>query len=60
MEERRICSGKKRAFHNIDNKTNQVSKSRTTKMIVDFCPEDSVSIKSFAIKEKQDLYLEKW
>ena len=57
MEERRICSGKIRAFHNIDNKTDQVS--RTTKMIVDFCPEDSVSIKYFAIKEEQDLYLEK-
>ena len=36
-------------------KIDHVSKSRTTKMIVDFCAEESVSIKSFAVKEKQEV-----
>ena len=55
MDERRKCSGKKTAFQKIDDKTEQLSKSRTTKMIVDFCAEDSVSIKSFAAKEKKEM-----
>lgn len=33
MEERRKCSGKKTAFQKIDDKTEQLSKSRTTKII---------------------------
>ena len=65
MDGRRKRSGKKRAFHNINDKINQVSKSRTTKKIVDFFAEDSVSIKSFAMKKnercglQQGFYLEK-
>ena len=55
MEDRRKRLGKKRAFHNIADKIDQLSKSRTTKMIVDFCVEDSASIKSFAVKEKKEV-----
>ena len=55
MEEKKKRSGAKRDFHGIEEKINHVSKSRTTKMIVDFCTEQSVSIKSFAIKGKQEV-----
>ena len=53
MEDRRKRSDKKKAFHSIDDKIDQLSKSRTTKTIVDFCVEDSIIIKSFAVKEKR-------
>ena len=55
MEEKKKRSGAGRAFHDIGEKIDHVSKSRTTKMIVDFCAEEPVSIKSFALKEKQEL-----
>ena len=45
--------GKKRRFHEIDQKKDNTAKSRTTKMIVDFCVEEAGSIKPFAIKEKE-------
>ena len=48
MEEKKKRSGAKRAFHDTGEKIDHISKSRTTKMIVDFCAEESVSIKSFA------------
>ena len=55
MEEhkKRIC--KSSVFHEINDKIDQVSKSRTTKMIVDFCAEEAASIKSFGVKERQEL-----
>ena len=42
--------GKKRTFYEIEQKIDNVLKSKTTKVIVDFCAEESASIKSFAIK----------
>ena len=36
-------------FFEIEEKIENVLKSRTTKMLVDFCTEESASIKSFAI-----------
>ena len=54
MEEKKR-SGTKRAFHDIGDKIDHVSKSRTTKIIVDFCAEESVIIISFAVKEKQEV-----
>ena len=65
MKENKKHSGAKRAFHDNGGKKDHVSKSRTTKMIVDFCAEESVSIKLFAVKENRkyrsllDFYLEK-
>ena len=55
MKENKKHSGAKRAFHDNGGKKDHVSKSRTTKMIVDFCAEESVSIKLFAVKEKQEV-----
>ena len=55
MEDRRKRSDKKKAFHSIDDKIDQLSKSRTTKTIVDFCVEDSIIIKFFAVKEKKEV-----
>ena len=46
MTEHRKCQGKKRVFHKIDEKIDNAAKSRTTKMIVDFCAEEAVSFKS--------------
>ena len=53
MEEKKTLWWKKKNEDNIEDKINQVYKSRTTKMLVDFCNVDSVSSKSFALKEKQ-------
>ena len=55
MEQHKKRSGKNRVFHKINDKIDQVSKSRTTKMIVDFCAEEAASIKSFAVKERQEV-----
>ena len=41
---------KKRAFYDIEQKVENVLKSKTAKMIVDFCAEESASVESFAIK----------
>lgn len=53
MEEDKKRTGQKRDFHNIADKTDQVSKLRTTKMMIDFCAEEAVSIKSFGVKKRQ-------
>ena len=53
MEDRRKRAGEKRSFYNVDDKIDHVAKSKTTKMILDFCVDESVSIKSFAAKEKK-------
>ena len=53
MTEHRKRQGKKRVFHKIDEKIDNAAKSRTTKMIVDFCAEEAVFFKSFAITEKE-------
>lgn len=55
MEEHKKRSGKTRVFHDIDDKIDLVSKSRTKKMTVDFCAEETATIKSFAMKEKQEM-----
>lgn len=55
MEEHKKRSGKTRVFHDIDDKIDLVSKSRTKKMTVDFCAEETATIKSFAMKEKQEV-----
>ena len=54
MEEHKKRTGQKRDFHDIANKIDQVSKLRT-KIIVDFCAEEAVSIKSFVVKERQEM-----
>ena len=46
-------TGKKRQLSEINQKIEKSAKSKTTKMIVDFCAEEAASIKSFAVKEKQ-------
>ena len=49
-------SGEKRAFYEIDQKIKKnAAKVKTNKMIVDFCVEEAVSTKSFAVKEKQEV-----
>ena len=55
MEEHKKRSGKTRVFHDIDDKIDLVSKSRTKKITVDFCAEETATIKSFAMKEKQEV-----
>ena len=56
---------RKITFYQIKQKIDNVLKSKTTIMTVDFCAEESASIKSFAIKKmtklrsQQDFYLEK-
>ena len=55
MEDRRKQTGKKGSFYNIDDKIDHVAKPKTTKMILDFCVDESVSIKSFAVKEKKEV-----
>ena len=55
MEEHKKRSGKTRVFHDIDDKIDLVSKSRTKKITVDFCAEKTATIKSFAMKEKQEV-----
>ena len=42
-------------FYEINQKIEKSAKSKTTKMIVDFCAEEAASIKSFAVKEKQEV-----
>lgn len=54
MEEHKKRTGQKRDFHDIANKIDQVSKLRT-KIIVDFCAEEALSIKSFVVKERQEM-----
>ena len=57
--------GKKKTFYEIEQKIDNVINRKTTKMIVDFCAEESASFKFFAIKKitkarsQQDFYLEK-
>ena len=53
MEDRRKRAEEKRSFYNVDDKIDHVAKSKTTKMILHFCVDESVSIKSFAAKEKK-------
>ena len=55
MEDRRKRRGKKGSFYNIDDKIDHVAKSKTTKMILGFYVDESVSIKSFAVKEKKEV-----
>ena len=55
MEDRRQRTGKKRFFYNIDDKIDHVAKSKTTKMILDFCVDESVNIKPFAVKGKKEV-----
>ena len=55
MQEHKKRSGKTRVFHDIDDKIDLVSKSRTKKITVDFCAEETATIKSFAMKEKQEV-----
>ena len=55
IEEKKNRSGAKSAFHDTGEKIDHVSKLRTTKMIVDFCTKEPVSIKSLAVKEKQEV-----
>ena len=55
IEERKTLQGIKRAFYEIDQKIENVAKLKATKMIVDFCAEEAVSTKSFAVKEKQEV-----
>ena len=52
MEDRRKRTGKITSLYNIADKIDHVAKYKTTKMILDFCVDESVSIKSFAVKEK--------
>ena len=52
MEEYKKRTGQKREFRDIADKIDQVSKLRTMKMMVDFCAEEAVSIKSFGVKKK--------
>ena len=47
--------GKRRIFFEIEEKTENVLKSRTTKMLVEFCAEESASIYLIAIKEKDQV-----
>lgn len=54
MEEHKKRTGQKRDFHDIANKIDQLSKLRT-KIIVDFCAEEAVCIKSFVVKERQEM-----
>ena len=54
MEHKRR-QGKKKAFYEIDQKIDNAAKLRTNKMIVDFRAEEAASIKSFAVKEKEQL-----
>ena len=49
MNEHRRKIGKKRTCNNIDDKIENALKSKTTKILIDFCIEESTSIKSFAI-----------
>ena len=51
MNEHKKKIGKKRAFFDIEEKIENVLKSKTTKMLVDFWAEESASIKSFTIKK---------
>ena len=44
-------TGKKKKFFEIEQKIQNVLKSKTNKMIVDFNCEESASIKLFAIKK---------
>ena len=55
MEEKKTLWWKKKIEDNIEDKVPQVSKSQKTKILVDFCTEKSVSSKSFALKEKQQV-----
>ena len=55
MEGRRKRTGKKTFFYNIDDKIDHVAKSKITKIILDFCVDESVSIKSFAVKRKKQV-----
>ena len=55
IEEHKTRQGIKRAFYEIDRKIENVAKLKATKMIVDFCAEEAVSTKSFAVKEKQEV-----
>lgn len=55
MEDRRKRTGKKTVFYNIDDKIDHVAKSKITKIILDFCVDESVSIKSFAVKGKKQV-----
>ena len=57
MEENKKHCGARTAFHDIGKKIEDVSKLETTKRISEFCPEESVSFKSFATKEKQEVHL---
>ena len=52
MEENKKHCGAKTAFHDIGKKIEDVSKLETTKRISEFCPEESVSFKSFATKTR--------
>ena len=54
-EEHKKRTGQKRDFHDIADKIDQVSKLRTTKMMVDFCAEETVTIKSFGVKKRQEV-----
>lgn len=42
-----------RSFYNVDDKIDHIPKSKPTKMILDSCIYESISIKSFAVKEKK-------
>ena len=48
-------AGKKRTFYEIEKKLENTLKSKTTKMIVDFCSRELASIKSFAIKKNNQV-----
>ena len=42
-----------RSFYNVDDRIDHIPKSKPTKMILDSCIYESISIKSFAVKEKK-------
>lgn len=46
---------KKRTFFDTEEKIENLLNSRTTKILVDFCTEESVSTKSFAIKKNDQV-----
>ena len=48
-------TGKRRTFHEIEKKVKNTLKSKTTKMILDFCSQESASIKLFAIKKNDQV-----
>ena len=49
---RKKTGKKKKTFYEIEKKVENTLKSKTTKMIADFCSQELASIKSFAIKKK--------